>query len=77
MLKNYLFYFICLVEQLKRKKEVNEYWEKINAIERKQINREIDERVYEELIQKQIIICIDKVIKLNKKKIIPKKLFPI
>ena len=56
---------------------MDEYWEKITKIERKQINREIDERVYEELIQKQIIICIDKVIKLNKKKVIPKKLFPI
>ena len=73
MLKNYLFYFICLVEQLKRKKEVNEYWEKINAIERKQINREIDERVYEELIQKQN----NKIIKINKKKVVPKRLFPI
>ena len=50
---------ICLVERLKRKKEVNEYWEKIVEIERKQINREIDKRVYEELIQKQIITCIN------------------
>ena len=68
---------ICLVERLKRKKEVNEYWEKINATERKQINREIDERVYEELIQKQIILCINKMIKINKKKVVPKRLFPI
>ena len=73
MLKNYLFYFICLVKQLKRKKEVDEYWEKINTIERKQINREIDERVYEELIQKQN----NKIIKINKKKVVPKRLFPI
>ena len=68
---------IYLVERLKRKKEVNEYWEKIVEIERKQINREIDKRVYEELIQKEIITCINKEIKINKKKIIPKKLFPI
>ena len=68
---------IYLVERLKRKKEVNEYWEKINATERKQINREIDERVYEELIQKQIILCINKIIKINKKKVVPKRLFPI
>ena len=76
MLKNYLFYFICLVKQLKRKKEVDEYWEKINATERKQINREIDERVYEELIQKQIILCINKIIKINKKKSCSKKIIP-
>ena len=56
---------------------MNEYWEKIVEIERKQINREIDERVYEELIQKEIITCINKEIKINKKKIIPKRLFPI
>ena len=56
---------------------MNEYWEKIVEIERKQINREIDERVYEELIQKQIIICINKTLKINKKKVVPKRLFPI
>ena len=56
---------------------MNEYWEKIFEAERKQINIEIDKRAYEELIQKQMIICIDKVIKLNKKKVIPNRLFPI
>ena len=76
MLKIIVYLFI-LVKRLKRKKEVNEYWEKIFEAERKQINIEIDKRAYEELIQKQMIICIDKVIKLNKKKVIPKRLFPI
>ena len=52
---------------------MDEYWEKITKIERKQINREIDERVYEELIQKQN----NKIIKINKKKVVPKRLFPI
>ena len=55
---------------------MNEYWEKIFEAERKQINIEIDKRAYEELIQKQMIICIDK-IKLNKKKVVPNRLFPI
>ena len=76
MLKIIVYLFI-LVKRLKRKKEVNEYWEKIFEAERKQINIEIDKRAYEELIQKQMIICIDKVIKLNKKKVIPNRLFPI
>ena len=48
---------------MKRKKEVEEYWGGIEAIERKQINAEIDKKTYEELIQKEIIMCINNIFK--------------
>ena len=47
---------------MKRKKEVNKYWEKIVAIERKQINEEIEQKTYEELIQKEIITRINDIL---------------
>ena len=53
---------------MKRKKEVNEYWEKIDSIERKQINAEIDKKSYEELIQKEIIIRINETLQIQKNK---------
>ena len=40
--------------RMKRKKEVEEYWGEIEAIERKQINAEIDKKTYGELIQKEV-----------------------
>ena len=46
-----------------RKKEVEEYWLRIEAIERKQINAEIDKKTYEELIQKEIIMGINNIFK--------------
>ena len=48
---------------MKRKKEVEEYWLRIEAIERKQINAEIDKKTYEELIQKEIITAINNIFK--------------
>ena len=54
--------------KMKRKKEVNEYWEKIDSIERKQINAEIDKKSYEELIQKEIIIRINETLQIQKNK---------
>ena len=52
---------------MKRKKEVDEYWGKIEAIERKQINAEIEKKTYEELIQKEIIIHINETLQIQKK----------
>ena len=52
--------------KMKRKKEVNEYWEKIETIERKQINAEIEKKTYEELIQKEIIMRINETLNTEK-----------
>ena len=54
--------------KMKRKKEVNEYWEKIDRLERKQINEEIEKKTYEELIQKEIILRINETLKIQKNK---------
>ena len=52
---NQIFFFLVLDElKLKRKREVKEYWEKIDSIERKQINSEIDRKTHEELIKRDI-----------------------
>ena len=48
---------------MKRKKEVEEHWLKLEAIERKQINAEIDKKTYEELIQREIITIINDIFK--------------
>ena len=53
--------------KMKRKKEANQYWEKIEAIERKQINAEMEKKSYEELIQKEIIMHINETLQIQKK----------
>ena len=49
--------------RMKRKKEVEEHWLKLEAIERKQINAEIDKKTYEELIQREIVTIINDIFK--------------
>ena len=49
-----MFFFVLVELKLKRKREVKEYWEKIDSIERKQINSEIDRKTHEELIKRDI-----------------------
>ena len=48
---------------MKRKKEVEEHWGRLEAIERKQINAEIDKKTYEELIQREIVTIINDIFK--------------
>ena len=54
---------LLLQLRMKRKKEVEEHWLKLEAIERKQINAEIDKKTYEELIQREIITIINDIFK--------------
>ena len=49
--------------RMKRKKEVEEHWGRLEAIERKQINAEIDKKTYEELIQREIVTIINDIFK--------------
>ena len=52
--RNFFVFFVLVELKLKRKREVKEYWEKIDSIERKQINSEIDRKTHEELIKRDI-----------------------